>query len=789
MKKFFSLYNAQQNVELEYSKSSVTEDLDQKISTENKAFKDKKILENLQAVKLDRSNYFDYVTINLASPLRIRSWAEKALPTGCIVGEVLTPDTFNYRSFKPEMAGLFCERIFGPLKSWECHCKKYSFRRVPGKICEVCGVELTEARVRRYRMGFIEFVHPVAHLWFLKAKPSYLSLMLDRCQENIESYIYSTVYPGHDRPCCNKKQKGVEITYDRLKFQGNKTVDFDEDDELSSLETLIRILDEDYESHKRILDMEATELDSTDLDLELDLQRLELESDPTLELDAKVKLDSNTMITNSTYNPRFVSIQRFLQRSNSGAILVKQYLESLNLKEEIYLARLNLAFPKKKTWLDNLNQKKVTRSLNKKDFSNFEKLEYTFDLKRELRRLRLLESFYSTQTDPSWMILTCFPVLPPDLRPMMELSGGQIVSSDLNDLYRSIINRNNRLFELLCLGSLPNIILDNEKRLLQEAVDCLIDNDKVDEQALSYNDRPLKSLAEVIEGKYGRFRQNLLGKRVDYSGRSVIIVGPELRLTQCGLPFDMITELFQCTIIDTLVRLNIARNKRVARFLVQEESLMMLLLVSFLLQDEVILLNRAPTLHRLGVQAFDPILIPGQAIQLHPLVCSAFNADFDGDQMGVHVPLSMPSKLESKYLMRPSYHLISPANGFPVIKPAQDMVIGCYYLTLENNYYSHLARAHYFSSASEVILALSLKKVSLHLPIWIRYYFRNLTADKILNLPHLFTYEISDEYLIAKNQQLQLIFEATSYQYISSYLRTTPGRVIFNDATNNSHKF
>ena len=370
---------------------------------------------------------------------------------------------------------------------------------------------------------------------------------------------------------------------------------------------------------------------------------------------------------------------------------------------------------------------------------------------------------------------------------MMELTGGQLVSSDLNDLYRTLIHRNNRLCDILQLGLAPDIVIRNEKRLLQQAVDALIDNDKIKEQAFSqHNDRPLRSLTEVIEGKYGRFRHNLLGKRVDYSGRSVIIVGPGLRLNQCGLPFGILTELFKCEIADTLINLKIVKSIRLARMLSKQPNRIMLKLLRFLLLGQSILLNRAPTLHRLGVQAFDPILVPGQAIQLHPLVCSAFNADFDGDQMGVHLPLSPSSKLEARYLMRSPYNILSPADGSPIFKPSQDMVIGCYYLTLENDFYSHLSRGHYFASIEEVITAYNQKKLAIHVPIWLRVSVALFDYNFILKYKKEFNIQKSKNLVFVQNKQIQFLFEAGTYQLISCYLRTTAGRVIFNDFLNHS---
>jgi len=694
-------------------------------------------------IHLDNCTRVDFLTLNLASPKRIRSWAERYISSGYIVGEVTTADTFNYRTFKPEMGGLFCERIFGPIADWECHCKRYICVYTPGKVCESCGVELTESRVRRHRMGFIELVSPAAHLWFLKGLPSYLSLLLELPLKDLEQIIYCSDSLVEEI----EEIKEVKEKVDTSRVDKTQT-EYDEETarlERASLEDFIQALDEDYKVHKSILEVEKSygfDEISTDEEFFIDLDIVP--SDSKLELSRPLKL------------------KKLLGQKKSGAFLIQKLLNSLDLSEEIIYMRQRLVGS-----LEN------------------SKIKYI----RASKRLRILESFYITKTNPKWMILTCIPVLPPDLRPMLELSGGQLVSSDLNELYRTLIHRNNRLCDILQMGGAPEVIIRNEKRLLQQAVDSLIDNNKLDEQAYSaHNDRPLRSLAEVIEGKYGRFRQNLLGKRVDYSGRSVIVVGPSLRLNQCGLPFDIITELFQCQIADTLISLKIVKNIQTARSLAKIPGKIMLTLIRYLLFSQPILLNRAPTLHRLGVQAFDPIFVPGQAIHLHPLVCSAFNADFDGDQMGIHIPLSTMSKMEAKYLMRSSYNLLSPADGSPIFKPSQDMVIGCYYLTLQNDFSSHHYRGHYFSSLEDVIYIYSKKKLSLHMPIWVRYFMLDISYNKVEELVGISFSKISDENKIYfVSQQFQILFDPKK-NYLASYIRTTPGRVIFNTLLTDSIK-
>ena len=687
----------------------------------NKRYKLKKgTNKNRLKIHLDQAPNFEFLTINLASADKIRSWAQKALPTGHIVGEVLLADTFNYRSFKPEMGGLFCERIFGPIDDWECQCKRYICVSLPGKICEKCGVELTESRVRRHRMGFIELIHPVVHLWFLKGIPSYLSILSGFSLSFLEDLIYCRAHFADDEEEISEIKPDSDEAY------------------LGSLDDFIKALDQDYESHKNLLVNNSNRFRTA----------------PEFMEELSDSISANSLSSHVT------QIRSLFQKNYSGVQFLKDFLTNIDLYPEILSERQRLRLCMRKSQISGL---------------------------RSAKRIRILESFLFTKTDPTWMILTCIPVLPADLRPMMELTGGQLVSSDLNDLYRTLIHRNNRLCDILQLGLAPDIVIRNEKRMLQQAVDALIDNDKIEEQAFSqHNDRPLRSLTEVIEGKYGRFRHNLLGKRVDYSGRSVIIVGPGLRLNQCGLPFGILTELFKCEIADTLINLKIVKSIRLARILSKQPNRIMLKLLRFLLLGQSILLNRAPTLHRLGVQAFDPILVPGQAIQLHPLVCSAFNADFDGDQMGVHLPLSPSSKLEARYLMRSPYNILSPADGSPIFKPSQDMVIGCYYLTLENDFYSHVSRGHYFSSISEVIIAYNQKKLAIHVPIWVRLFVPLFDYEFVITYKSEFNIQVYEKFIFVQNKQIQFIFELDTYEPLSCYIRTTAGRIIFNDFLNDS---
>jgi DNA-directed RNA polymerase subunit beta' len=500
---------------------------------------------------------FDSIRIALASPEMIRSWS---------FGEVKKPETINYRTFKPERDGLFCAKIFGPVKDYECLCGKYKRLKHRGVVCEKCGVEVTQAKVRRERMGHIELASPTAHIWFLKSLPSRIGLMLDMTLREIERVLYFEAFVVID-PGMTSMQRGQLLS------------------------------DEAY------------------------LEAIEAHGD---EFDARM-----------------------------GAEAVHELLKSLDLKAEVVKVREDIAGTTSET-----------------------------KIKRLSKRLKLIESFLESGNHPEWMVLTVLPVLPPDLRPLVPLDGGRFATSDLNDLYRRVINRNNRLRRLLELNA-PDIIVRNEKRMLQESVDALLDNGRRGRAITGTNKRPLKSLADMIKGKQGRFRQNLLGKRVDYSGRSVIVVGPTLRLHQCGLPKKMALELFKPFIFQKLQLRGEATTIKAAKRMVEREGPEVWDILEEVIREHPVLLNRAPTLHRLGIQAFEPVLIEGKAIQLHPLVCTAFNADFDGDQMAVHVPLSLEAQLEARALMLSSNNILSPANGDPIIVPSQDVVLGLYFMTRE----------------------------------------------------------------------------------------------------------
>jgi len=531
---------------------------------------------------------FDAIQIGLASPEKIREWSR---------GEVKKPETINYRTLKPEKDGLFCERIFGPQKDWECHCGKYKRVRYKGVVCDRCGVEVTRSKVRRERMGHIELAVPVSHIWYFKGIPSRLGLILDMSPRALEKVLYFAAY--------------VVI-------------------------------------------------------------------DP-----GKTSLEKNQILSEKEYREYYEKYGDMF-RAGMGAEAILEMLQMIDLEQLYEELRAELDGAK--------GQKKV----------------------RAVRRLEVVEAFRHSGNKPEWMILTVIPVIPPEIRPMVQLDGGRFATSDLNDLYRRVINRNNRLKRLLDLDA-PEIIVRNEKRMLQEAVDALIDNGRRGRPVTGPGNRPLKSLSDMLKGKQGRFRQNLLGKRVDYSGRSVIVVGPELKIYQCGLPKKMALELFKPFVMKKLVSDGLAHNIKSAKRMVERVRPEVWDVLEDVISEHPVLLNRAPTLHRLGIQAFEPVLVEGKALKLHPLVCTAFNADFDGDQMAVHLPLSTEAQAEARFLMLSANNLIKPQDGKPVTVPTQDMVLGSYYLTLKDD--TELGTGKVFGSFNEAVLAYHNGAVGLHAPV------------------------------------------------------------------------
>ena len=684
---------------------------------------------------VESTKEFDYIKIKLASPFRILQWANRKLPNGQFVGEVQKSETINYRTFKPEMDGLFCERIFGPSKSLECACGKYKRVRYEGLICERCGVELTESRVRRHRMGYINLIYPVTHVWYINSRPNYMALLLE--VEEFEKKL-DTTYTLHSEKC--KKCEGLKLTTSTI-------VDlWDERVKRIKLASLSYFIAEDEISF---------------YGLHWDLQQYRRSRELGY---SGYPLKPYPKPQNRRYNtPKY--LLRATPNFLIGAPLIKRELEKLDLKSEIVRMRYFILV--------------CTKVLNKEEpiydeskwFRKWEQQRIYKIREQAIKRIRVLENLIGTGSNPAWMILTILPVIPPALRPMIQLEGGRFATSDLNELYRRIITRNNRLLRLLEIDA-PQLIIRNEKRLLQEAVDTLIDNGKRGKIALSANNRPLKSLSDIIKGKHGRFRQNLLGKRVDYSGRSVIVVGPSLKLNQCGLPYEMATELFQPFIIRELINQGLASNMKIAKNLIQQNEAIIDPVLEKVLKTHPIFLNRAPTLHRLGIQAFEPILVQGRAIKLHPLVCSAFNADFDGDQMAVHIPLSAEAQAECYMLMLAPYNFLSPANGEPIIMPSQDMVLGCYYLTV-NNIKGLLGSSHYFANLDDVILAYNQDKLEIHTTIWIR-------IKEETNLSNLIkVVKLNDGTSIEYYQNRQ-VRRTSQGEIVVQYIQTTTGRAILN---------
>ncbi len=622
-------------------------------------------------------NFFDELRIGLASADNIREWS---------FGEVKKPETINYRTLKPEKDGLFDEKIFGPTRDWECYCGKYKRVRFKGIICERCGVEVTRAKVRRERMGHIELAAPVTHIWYFKGVPSRLGYLLDLAPKDLEKVIYFAAYMitevdaearEEDMPQLEKK-----LANDRKKIETRR--DNDLDVRTKKLEADIAELEsEDAKSDvkRKVRESAERELKGIRDRSERELNRLEdvwtrfknlkvqdLEGDENLYREMRDR-----------YGMYF--------KGDMGAAAIKKRLETFDLEAE-YKILNDLS--------ENGKGAKKTRAI---------------------KRLKVVNAFMTTSNHPASMVLDCVPVIPPDLRPMVQLDGGRFATSDLNDLYRRVINRNNRLKRLADLGA-PEIIVNNEKRMLQEAVDALFDNGRRGRPVTGPGNRALKSLSDMLKGKQGRFRQNLLGKRVDYSGRSVIVVGPQLKLHQCGLPKQMALELFKPFVMKRLVDLNHAQNIKSAKRMVERARPVVWDVLEEVIAEHPVLLNRAPTLHRLGIQAFEPQLVEGKAIQIHPLVCTAFNADFDGDQMAVHLPLSAEAQAEARILMLSSNNILSPANGRPITTPTQDMVLGLYWLTMERE--AELGEGRAFSSVAEAIMAHDQHSVSLQAKVKIR---------------------------------------------------------------------
>ena len=622
-------------------------------------------------------NFFDELRIGLASTDNIREWS---------FGEVKKPETINYRTLKPEKDGLFDEKIFGPTRDWECYCGKYKRVRFKGIICERCGVEVTRAKVRRERMGHIELAAPVTHIWYFKCVPSRLGYLLDLAPKDLEKVIYFAAYMitevdtearAEDMPTLEKKYasdyKKIESRRDleldtRTKKMESDLADLE--DEGAKADARRKVREAGERELKTIRDRSQKELDRLEAvwNRFKNLKVQDLEGDESLYRELRDR-----------YGVYF--------KGSMGAQAIQSRLETFDLQTEF----------------DKLTELSQTGKGQKKT--------------RAIKRLKVVNSFLNTRNKPASMVLDCVPVIPPDLRPMVQLDGGRFATSDLNDLYRRVINRNNRLKRLADLGA-PEIIVNNEKRMLQEAVDSLFDNGRRGRPVTGPGNRPLKSLSDMLKGKQGRFRQNLLGKRVDYSGRSVIVVGPQLKLHQCGLPKQMALELFKPFVMKRLVDLNHAQNIKSAKRMVERARPVVWDVLEQVIAEHPVLLNRAPNLHRLGIQAFEPQLVEGKAIQIHPLVCTAFNADFDGDQMAVHLPLSAEAQAEARVLMLSSNNILSPASGRPITSPTQDMVLGLYFLTSLRE--KQLGEGRAFSSIAEAVMAFDQGSLSLQAKIKLR---------------------------------------------------------------------
>jgi DNA-directed RNA polymerase subunit beta' len=681
-------------------------------------------------------NHFESLRISLAEAHQVRMWSN---------GEVKKPETINYRTLKPEKDGLFCEKIFGPTRDWECACGKYKRVRFKGIICERCGVEVTRAKVRRERMGHIELAAPVTHIWYLKGVPSRLGYLLDMSPKDLEKVIYFASYViitvDDDKRHEALEEIGEEIEAEKAEIE--KQLEFDRQELLTQLEVTLQELEEEG-AKADVVRKERKEI-------EKQLKAVQVRATNEMEhLDKVLK-------TFTKIKPKDLIQDELVYRDmrdrfgdyftgGMGAEAIRSLLDNLDLEAESTELRDTIANSK--------GQKK----------------------QRATKRLKVTEALRSTRNHPASMVLEAIPVIPPDLRPMVQLDGGRFATSDLNDLYRRVINRNNRLKRLLDLGA-PEIIVNNEKRMLQEAVDALFDNGRRGRPVTGPGNRPLKSLSDMLKGKQGRFRQNLLGKRVDYSGRSVIVVGPTLRLHQCGLPKQMALELFKPFVMKRLVDLNYAQNIKSAKRMVERQRNQVWDVLEEVIQDHPVLLNRAPTLHRLGIQAFMPTLVEGKAIQLHPLVCTAFNADFDGDQMAVHLPLSAEAQSEARVLMLSANNILSPATGRPIATPTQDMVLGIYSLTytegqdddrgdaVKPDEGTELTDLPIYASVGEIEMALGRKAVGLQDWIWLRVRGKQLEQD---DRPEAF----------ADDEEWEAAREAGTPVRIL----TTPGRALLNEA-------
>nr|YP_009106416.1 beta' subunit of RNA polymerase [Geminella minor]AIT95282.1 beta' subunit of RNA polymerase [Geminella minor] len=776
------------------------------------------------------------IRIGLASPERIRKWAERTLPNGKIIGQVSNSQTVNYKTLKPEKGGLFCERIFGPIKDFECACGKKRIKYYQ-KFCPDCDVEFTLSRVRRHRLGFIQLVSAVTHIWYLKGTPSYISILLDLPKKKIEAITYctETLYISPIKLKDSSEINKLQTKLFSSSLEENHTIDFNDtifdhsqkDETFHQKNFLIKNFTEKEEIENSNKKPSFLNSFFSEIDTEENQILKKFEEDPNfffnmgnfkndgfsssfkknlmntyyvISQDCSWEMQDdwnffNYYITNppfqddkliSSYNSKILNFNNFILSKNklnnflTGGEAIRLLLSNLDLSLLDRQLRMEL-FEYNEQITEFENQNFLL-------FGEQRRLQFLHYVRtKKLRRLKLIRHFRRTKAQPDWMILSILPVLPPDLRPIIQLDGDQVAVSDLNKLYQKVLFRNNRMKRHRKINSgNKSDEIKYAQRLLQESIDALIENGKGGSEPIcATNDRPLKSLSDMLKGKKGRFRQNLLGKRVDYSGRSVIVVGPKLKLHECGLPKEMAIELFQPFLIRKLMANKVVRTIVGAKRLINNQDSIIWDFLRQVMQNHPVLLNRAPTLHRLGIQAFQPKLVEGRAILLHPLVCPAFNADFDGDQMAVHVPLSFQARAEAWKLMWSRNNLLSPATGQPIILPSQDMVLGCYYLTTFNVNSSFLETKNkffYFSDLNDVLKAYNQKKIHLHSCIWVRW---NSFLESF------FEVEKPLEIRVYSSGKFLLIY-STFQRYVDSsknlnfqLIRTTPGRILINDLLQN----
>ena len=689
-------------------------------------------------------NKLEKISIGLVSAEEIREWSR---------GEVTKPETINYRTLRPEKDGLFCERIFGPSKDWECYCGKYKRIRFKGIICERCGVEVTRARVRRDRMGHVELAAPIAHVWFVKGVPSRMGYLLDISPKDLDRVLYfaSSIVTWVDR---EERANDIDMLRERVEEE-IRQFEEDRDEEIMQTQALRTKRESVIKGESSSDELTEEFEDIPEEDRESAIAKVHKEAEEAVQdiqrsVQEQIELIQRAWEEFQTLEPRQIVDDEELFREmkdrfgdeygygvyfrgGMGAEAIRDLIIQVNLEDEAAELRHIVS--------DSKGQKR----------------------QKAIKRLKVVDAFRTSNNKPEWMIMDAVPVLPPDLRPMVQLDGGRFATSDLNDLYRRVINRNNRLRRLLDLGA-PDVIVNNEKRMLQEAVDALFDNGRRGRAVTGAGNRALKSLSDMLKGKQGRFRQNLLGKRVDYSGRSVIVSGPNLQMHQCGLPRLMAVELFKPFVMKVLVDRALAPNIRSAKQMVERLRPEVWDVLEDVVKEHPVLLNRAPTLHRLGIQAFEPVLVEGKAIRVHPLVCSAFNADFDGDQMAVHVPLSPEAQAEARVLMLSTQNILLPANGFPIAVPSQDMVLGLYYITYADEDFKGQEIKSFISSYDEAEAAYKEGTLKLHHKVITRRNGARLetTLGRVLfneNIEQTLRDYLGDSY------------DAASYTYINEVLK------------------